>query len=51
MDELTLFKKELEELLNKYNAELSLDYDDSSDMNSVYDLRIIAMINNKQIDI
>lgn len=43
------FKKELKELLKKYNAVIRFSCSDSSDTHGLYEEKIIARVNNEEI--
>lgn len=49
MDKKIEFLKELKDLLVKYNATLGFDCDDFSDLYGIYDEKIIARIDGKEI--
>lgn len=47
LEKLESFKKELAELLEKYDAEISVDWGDHSDMHGVYEEGLSVIINQK----
>ena len=51
MDKKIEFLKELKDLLIKYNATIEFDCGDFSDLDGLYDEKIIARIDNEKIQL